>query len=402
VPDTRISQLPIHDNRWTKAAVVGGLWASFEIVIGSFLHNLHLPFSGSILAFFATILMIAFYQVWPEKGLIWRAGLICALMKSISPSGIILGPMTGIFTEALLVDFFLRLLGNNLAGLAVAGIFSQLSALLHKVIKLLILYGFDIVRIYENVFEFALRQFKNFDLTPERAVLYIILVYAALGLMAAFIGYRIGKKATGSNSGKVIRHNKLVPDTSWDFLAPGQRFYVFLLILHLVLLPALLFLLNSMGLHPVSLSLCIAYILFCLFWYERIKFRLFKPFFMIHLLIIGALAGFFWESPDSIGNSSHWEGWKMGFSLILRAILVISSFSALSTELRNPRLKTFLFKFGFKKIYFAVTMAFSILPLMIERGASGKSFLANPFKTLNRTLHEANEWLYVLQQKNNK
>jgi len=346
--------------------------------------------------------MIAFYQVWPEKGLIWRAGLICALMKSISPSGIILGPMTGIFTEALLVDFFLRLLGNNFAGLMVAGIFSQLSALLHKVSNLLILYGFDIVRIYENVFDFALRQFKNLDFTPERAFLYIILVYAALGVLAAFTGYRIGKKATGGISGKEIRHNKLVPDTSWDFLAPGQRFHVFLLILHLVLLPALLFLLNSIGLHPLSLSLCIVYILFCLLWYKRIKFRLLKPFFMIHLLIIGALAGFFWESPDSIGRSSNWTGWLMGISLILRAVLVISGFSALSTELRNPSLKTFLFKLGFKKIYYAITMAFSILPLMIERGASGKSFLANPFKTLHRTLLDANEWFYVLQQKNSK
>lgn len=71
------------DTTWAKAAVLGGLWASFEIVIGSFLHNMHIPFSGSFLTFIATIFMIAFYQLWPEKGLIWRAGLICALMKSI-------------------------------------------------------------------------------------------------------------------------------------------------------------------------------------------------------------------------------------------------------------------------------------------------------------------------------
>jgi len=71
------------DTTWAKAAVLGGLWASFEIVIGSFLHNMHIPFSGSFLTFFATIFMIAFYQLWPDKGLIWRAGLICALMKSI-------------------------------------------------------------------------------------------------------------------------------------------------------------------------------------------------------------------------------------------------------------------------------------------------------------------------------
>ena len=60
------------DYRWTKAAVVGGLWASFEIVIGSFLHNLHLPFSGSMLTFIATIFIIAFTGPGPSRD--WFGG----------------------------------------------------------------------------------------------------------------------------------------------------------------------------------------------------------------------------------------------------------------------------------------------------------------------------------------
>jgi len=43
---------------WMKAAVVGGLWASLEIIVGSFLHNTRLPFAGSILAFAGTIILI--------------------------------------------------------------------------------------------------------------------------------------------------------------------------------------------------------------------------------------------------------------------------------------------------------------------------------------------------------
>ncbi len=97
---------------WLKAAVVGGLWASVEIIVGSFLHNLRIPLSGSILAFFGVVLLIAFYKNWPDKGLIWRAGLICALMKSISPSAVILGPMIGIFLEALLLQLSITVLGE--------------------------------------------------------------------------------------------------------------------------------------------------------------------------------------------------------------------------------------------------------------------------------------------------
>ena len=38
---------------WLKAAVVGSIWASIEIILGSFLHNLKIPLSGTILSFIA-------------------------------------------------------------------------------------------------------------------------------------------------------------------------------------------------------------------------------------------------------------------------------------------------------------------------------------------------------------
>jgi hypothetical protein len=377
---------------------VGGLWASFEIVIGSFLHNMHLPFSGTILTFFSTILMIAFYQVWPERGLIWRAGLICALMKSVSPSAVILGPMTGIMLEALLVDLILRTMGNNPAGLLLAGLFSQLSALLHKAGSLLILYGLDIVRIYENIFEFAIRQFKNLDVSPVQAVTGLILIYCLLGIIAALTGYRIARKIPAQSHEVELRHGKLAPDTGWDKPASGQRFHVLLLILHLLILPVFLFFMNRLGFHPLAIALYLAYIIYCLAWYRRIKYRLMKPVFWIHILFLGVLAGFFWESPDPGTAATGFDSWIIGGSLILRAILVITGFSALSTELRNPALKQYLFRYGFRKIYNAVSMAFSALPLMLERGISGKAFLANPIRALRRTILDAEEWLHVFQQ----
>ena len=45
---------------WMKAAIVGGLWAAVEIILGSFLHNLRIPFSGTFLTIQGVILLIAF------------------------------------------------------------------------------------------------------------------------------------------------------------------------------------------------------------------------------------------------------------------------------------------------------------------------------------------------------
>ena len=101
---------------WLKSAVIGSLWASFEIIIGSFFHNIHFPFAGTILTIIGVSILTAFGVVWNEKGFFWRAGLICALMKSISPSAILIGPMIGIFSEALIMELVLLIFGRNLFG----------------------------------------------------------------------------------------------------------------------------------------------------------------------------------------------------------------------------------------------------------------------------------------------
>lgn len=78
-------QLRKVSDKWIKASVLTGLWAGVEIIAGSFLHNLKIPFSGTFLTLISIILVIGFFQIWPKYGIIWRAGLITALMKSISP-----------------------------------------------------------------------------------------------------------------------------------------------------------------------------------------------------------------------------------------------------------------------------------------------------------------------------
>ncbi|RLD92722.1 MAG: hypothetical protein DRJ29_10945, partial [Bacteroidetes bacterium] len=180
---------------WMKAAVAGGLWASFEIIVGSLLHNLHIPFSGTLLATFSILLMISFLQIWNETGLIWRAGLICGLMKSLSPSAVILGPMTGIMMEALFMDLLIYLVGRNMIGYILAGIAALLSTILHKLASLFILYGNDLVNIYVNLFRFLQKQLGLEEANPKDLIIGIIALYILIGAAAAIAGYYLGRKA---------------------------------------------------------------------------------------------------------------------------------------------------------------------------------------------------------------
>ncbi|MDD8012506.1 MAG: hypothetical protein PHX05_03415, partial [Acidobacteriota bacterium] len=97
------------DDTWLKAAALGCMWASSEIVLGGFLHNLNVPFTGNLMAGIGIVLMIAVGHLWPERGLFWRAGLICALMKGLAPSAVIFGPMIAITFQGCLMDLAVRI-----------------------------------------------------------------------------------------------------------------------------------------------------------------------------------------------------------------------------------------------------------------------------------------------------
>ncbi|MCK5693001.1 MAG: hypothetical protein KAI08_09130, partial [Bacteroidales bacterium] len=253
-----------------KAAVAGGLWASFEIIVGSLLHNLHIPFSGTLLATFSIIWMISFLQLWNETGLIWRAGLICGLMKSLSPSAVILGPMTGIMMEALFMDLLIYLVGRNMLGYILAGIAALLSTILHKLASLFILYGNDLVNIYVNLFRFLQKQLGLEEANPKDLIIGIIALYILVGAAAAIAGYYLGKRA--------LRNQKEVSSiakptdpyaSAWQDADPNQAFRILLLFLHVIMIPVLLLLINRFGLQFQSLIPAGLYLVFLLFYYKR-------------------------------------------------------------------------------------------------------------------------------------
>ncbi|MFA6404219.1 MAG: hypothetical protein WCX31_21725 [Salinivirgaceae bacterium] len=54
--------------KWIKASIIGTIWAASEIVLGSFLHNLKIPFSSNLLTAIGIIILISVSYLWSEKG----------------------------------------------------------------------------------------------------------------------------------------------------------------------------------------------------------------------------------------------------------------------------------------------------------------------------------------------
>ncbi len=386
---------------WLKAAVLGGVWASVEIIIGSFFHNMRLPFAGTILGMNATILMIAFYQVWPEKGLIWRAGLIAALMKSMSPSAIILGPMIGILSEALIVELFIRIFGNNLVSLSVAGALSVSSALLHKVVSLLILYGFNIVTLYLNIFNYLARQLQVGDADPWMLALAVLLAYAAAGILSAALGKVIGRRAAADAVTANLGLQAKMAGRAPEFMEVEARPYsLFLFYLHLLIIPAGLFMMNQLPLARGA-ALVLLYSIACILIYRQSLRRLKKRVFWFQLLFLTLLASVFWNGFRTGGGDIFGlEGLLVGLEMNLRAVFVVIAFSSFSVELRNPRIRDFLFRKGFDRIYTALGLSFSALPVMMDAMPGPLTFLRRPAYSFSLMVRHAREWLAVFEMKN--
>ena len=346
---------------WLKAAVVGSIWASVEIIVGSFLHNLKIPFTGAILSFVGVFLLVAFSQIWQEKGLVWRAGLICALMKSISPSAVIMGPMIGILSEALFVELFLRAAGRNIVAFMLGGAFAVLTTLVQVAAGFVIIYGFNFIRILAGLYKFSTKQINIPYLNPVYLVLLVVLVYLSAGAFAAYTGYRTGNKLQKTDVKKEAKICIPLKPQNKFFTVPGSQKYSLLLLFGNMAALILCLWFVNIDFSVYSVTVVLTYIAFCFYYYKKTMRFVLKISFWLQFVLITLAAGFFLNGFTK-GEYLAFDGIITGLKMNLRAVVIIAGFAAISFELRNPLIKAILYKKGLSNLYQALELSFSALP----------------------------------------
>jgi len=374
-------------NIWIKAAVMASFWASFEIIIGSFFHNMRIPFSGTILASMGVAIMVSFQYMWKQSGLIWRAGLITALLKAVSPSGIIIGPMVGIFTEALFIEFFTFFLGRNLFSYIISGGLAVFSALLHKVVMMLIIYGWDLVKVLDSFYQFLIKKAGIDNLSAFWLIVLVSSVYFVAGAIGGTIGYFVARKAkklrNEDNIDIDFNYKKIIEDVT-------DKYSLSFLTLHIILLITGVFVINYSPLW-LSTLVSLTYIFFVVKHYDKAVYHLRKTKFWVQLLLITFIASLFWNKFTS-GDIFSLEGITVGYKITLRAAMMIVGFSALSVELKNPFVKNLLYNKGLRNLYWAMELSFSSLPSVMKIANPIKS-IKNPLQLFPLILNQANKLL---------
>ncbi len=357
------------NSSWLKAAAIGSIWGSTEVMLGSFLHNLRMPLAGSALTFIAIIYMTVFAYIWREKFIILKASLITALIKSISPSSVLLGPMTAIILEGIIFELAIALLGRNFLGFAAGGILTQMSVIFHKVVTLLIVYGSDLVRIANNLYTFMERQLR-FSFPEQLAAIYLLTAYALIGLTASLIGYM-----AASHTKKFLDQKRENPQLSYFLkpvkinvdpfrVNPARRSPFLMLLINVVLMIFLLWLINQISI--ISSLIIIGLVFASYYYFYPQAFRIFKKLFFWVQIIVLFIAGvaFYYDSPSKLMFNT--QGFELSGLMILRALIIIVFFSVISIQLNNERIKAYLLRRGFHNVYLTLELSFLTLPRFLE------------------------------------
>jgi len=376
---------------WLKAAVLGCLWASSEIVLGSFLHNLHVPFSSIFLTSIGVVLIVSISYKWKDKGLIWRAGLICALMKSVSPSAVIFGPMIAIMSEAFLLEFAIRVIGRNMMGFMVGSLLAMSWNFFQKIANYLIYYGFNIVDLYASMVKYAEKQLHmHFD-TVWMPIIILWIFYLFFGVLSAGIGIYIGKTASAKSIPMLSADKRRMADIKAKSKTPDTNYSLWWLAFNFAgMISALLFM-NYTGI-AWWFNVGIVLIVIWAMRYKSALRPLMKPKFWIFFVAITMLSSFLFAKFQS-DELSITDGLLVGLQMNFRAAIMIVGFSVVGKELSNPVIRNFFIRTSFRQLPLALEVAFETLPFVIANLPSVKDIFRKPVSVIRQIGAQSEYWL---------
>ncbi|MGD2027553.1 MAG: hypothetical protein PVI99_07030 [Anaerolineales bacterium] len=176
-------------------AVFGTLWGISEMTLGGVLKSLDIPMAGMFLAAIGlTVAMVGRLFV-PKRGTTLFIGVIAMLLKLFSLGGVIIGPMVGIFTEALLAELVLSIKKTpNAASLMVAGAAGVTWVVGQPFVTGPILFGRTVFVVWLDFLDTARRVLGLGNSALFIVLGLYILIHIVVGGVAGMLAWNVGKQ----------------------------------------------------------------------------------------------------------------------------------------------------------------------------------------------------------------
>jgi nucleoside-triphosphatase len=171
-----------------------------------------------------------------------------------------------------------------------------------------------------------------------------------------------------------------------------QRYSLFLLAFNIAAIGGAL---AAMSLVPLWLAAAITLAYGGAVWtlYPVVRTRLSRWRLWVEIVVVATLAGVVLGNLPGGESGGRLGGAIAGLQMALRAALVVSSFSAISVELKNPAVEDWFLRHGMGKLAAAVEVAFEALPFMIRTLGEQRRFLREPLGSVVRLIGAGRDWL---------
>jgi ABC-type thiamin/hydroxymethylpyrimidine transport system permease subunit len=174
-------------------AIFGALWGVVEISLGSVLHAIKIPLTGLSLTAIGLLVALIGRLFVPRRGSTFFIGVIAMVLKLFSIGNILIGPMIGILTGALVAELALDVFPKptRLAFiLAAAG--GALWTLIQPFFSGLLIFGRGFLAIWLDMIDMGSRLFGLSNNAALWIMLALVILHLTVGVVAGLLAWSLG------------------------------------------------------------------------------------------------------------------------------------------------------------------------------------------------------------------
>jgi ABC-type thiamin/hydroxymethylpyrimidine transport system permease subunit len=190
-------------------AVFGALWGLVEISLGSVLHAINLPLTGLTLSVIGVMVASIGRLFVPRRGSTLFIGVIAMVLKLFSIGNILLGPMVGIITEAIIAELILDAFPKpSLTAFISACAGSALWVIVQPFVTGILFFGRNLLVVWLDLLDTGNRLFGIPSQAAFGIVLALVVLHLVIGGIGGWLAWKLGlvlKIRLGGNLPESVR-----------------------------------------------------------------------------------------------------------------------------------------------------------------------------------------------------
>jgi ABC-type thiamin/hydroxymethylpyrimidine transport system permease subunit len=174
-------------------AVFGALWGVIEMSFGSVVKSLNIPFGGAVLAAVGLSIAMVSRLFVPQRGSTLFVGVIATLLKLFSIGNIIIGPMVGILSEAIVVELVFSITNRRTRfTFLLAGGLGVLGTLVQPFVTGLLFFGRAPFVVWLDMLDSGSRMLGLNSTAVVWIVAGLVAVHLVIGAVAGWLAWGVG------------------------------------------------------------------------------------------------------------------------------------------------------------------------------------------------------------------